>query len=67
MGMLVEGEWGVEGLRADVDGRFVRSTTTFKDRVPPAVRAASRPRRAATTSTSRRPARGHTGRRSCAN
>ena len=33
MGMLVEGEWRVEGLRADDEGRFVRSTTTFRDRV----------------------------------
>ena len=30
MAMLVEGEWRVEGLRADVEVRF---TTTFKDRV----------------------------------
>jgi putative glutathione S-transferase len=31
MTMLVEGEWRIEGLRADVEVRFVRSTTTFKD------------------------------------
>jgi putative glutathione S-transferase len=33
MGMLVEGEWRVEGLRTDDEGRFVRSITTFRDRV----------------------------------
>jgi glutathionyl-hydroquinone reductase len=33
MGMLVEGKWKTEGLPRDREGRFVRSTTTFRDRV----------------------------------
>ena len=33
MGMLVEGEWKTDGLPRDREGRFVRSTTTFRDRV----------------------------------
>lgn len=33
MGMLVAGEWKTEGLPQDREGRFVRSTTTFRGRV----------------------------------
>jgi putative glutathione S-transferase len=33
MGVLVEGEWKTEGLPQDGEGRFVRSTTSFRDRV----------------------------------
>ena len=33
MGMLVEGEWKTDGLPRDREGRFVRSPTTFRDRV----------------------------------
>jgi putative glutathione S-transferase len=32
-GMLVEGEWKTEREREDSEGRFVRSETTFRDRV----------------------------------
>jgi glutathionyl-hydroquinone reductase len=32
-GMLVEGEWKTEGQLQDEDGRFVRSTTSFRDRI----------------------------------
>src|SRR3712207_3494098 len=33
MGVLVEGEWKTEGLPRDGEGRFVRSATSFRDRV----------------------------------
>ena len=33
MGMLVEGEWKTVGLPRERENRFVRSTTTFRDRV----------------------------------
>jgi len=33
MGMLVEGEWKTENRLRDEDGRFVRSDTSFRDRV----------------------------------
>ena len=33
MGMLVEGEWKTENMLRDEDGRFVRSDTSFRDRV----------------------------------
>jgi putative glutathione S-transferase len=32
-GMLVEGEWKIEGQRWNEDGRFVRSRTSFRNRV----------------------------------
>ncbi len=33
LGMLVDGEWTTRGIPKDKDGRFVRSETTFRERV----------------------------------
>ena len=32
-GMMVEGKWTTDGTRSDASGRFIRTPTTFRDRV----------------------------------
>ena len=69
MGLLVDGKWTDRGYDAKASGgKFVRAQAQWRDWVTPdgrpaqGVRAASRRSPVATTSMSRSPARGRTGR-----